>query len=136
TATADDTFNIFELQQAGGTNEMVLGMRMTAASNLLEIGIGDATAPTSFVTFPRNRWVLVELLATPSTGGSGVLTLYLDETQVATLTSLTQAAAVGRGVLGTQDTLSTTTGTLYFDQFAFDDLRLYGLPIRYPTQLY
>lgn len=136
TATADDTFNIYELQQAGGTNEMVLGMRITAATNLLEIGIGDAVAPTSFVTFPRNKWVCVELLATPSTGGSGVLTLFLDESQVATVTTLTQAAAIGRGVLGTQDTLSTTTGGLYFDQFIFDDGRLYGLPIRYPEELY
>jgi hypothetical protein len=136
TASADDTFNIYELQQAAGTNEMVLGMRITAATNLLEIGIGDAAAPTSFVTFPRNRWVNVELLATPSTGGAGVLTLFLDELQVATLTSLTQAAAIGRGVLGTQDTLSTTTGTLYFDQFIFDDLRIYGIPIRYPEELY
>jgi hypothetical protein len=136
TATADDTFNIFELQQAGGTNEMVLGMRVTAATNLLEIGIGDAVAPTSFVSFPRNQWVCVELLATPSTGGAGVLTLFLDEVQVATLTSLTQAAAIGRGVLGTQDTLSTTTGALYFDQFVFDDARIYGLPIRYPEELY
>lgn len=136
TATADDTFNIFELQQAGGTNEMVVGMRITTATDLLEIGIGDATAPTSFVSFPRNKWVCVELLATPSTTGAGVLTLFLDETQVATLTGLTQAAAIGRGVLGTQDTLATTTGTLYFDQFIQDDARLYGIPIRYPEEVY
>lgn len=136
TATADDTFNIFELQQAGGTNEMVVGMRITAATNLLEIGIGDATAPTSFVQFPRGKWVCVELLATPSTTGAGVLTLFLDETQVATVTGLTQAAAIGRGALGTQDTLATTTGTLYFDQFIQDDARLYGIPIRYPEEVY
>ena len=67
---------------------------------------------------------------------SGVLTLFLDETQVATLTTLTQAAAIGRGVLGTQDTLATTTGTLYFDQFIQDDARLYGIPIRYPEEVY
>lgn len=136
TATADDTFNIFELQQAGGTVEQSVGMRVTAASNLLEIGIGDGTAPTSFVTFPRNQWVCVEVLSTISTGGAGVITLWLDETQVATLTSLTQAAAVGQGVLGTQNTLATTTGTLYFDQFIMDDARIYGLPIRYPEEVY
>lgn len=137
TATADDTFQILELQQAGGaTTEMSLGMRVTAATNALDIGIGDGAAPTSFVTFPRNKWVCVELLATVSTAGAGVLTLFLDELQVATLTSLTQAAAVGTAQFGTLDTLSTTTGTLYFDQFVMDDARIYGLPIRYPESLY
>src|SRR6185295_2041092 len=135
TATADDTFNIFELQQAGGTIEQSVSMRITAASNLLEIGVGDGVVATSFVAFPRNKWVVVELTDKVSTGGSGLQTLYLDETQVIALTSQTQAAAVGKGVLGTQDTLATTTGTLYFDQFVQDDLRIYGLPIRYPNTL-
>ena len=135
TATADDTFNIFELQQAGGTVEISLGMRITASSNLLEIGIGDGTAPTSFVTFTRGVWTCVELLATVSTGGAGVVTLFLDGGQVATLTSQTHAAAVGAGVLGTQNTLSTTTGCLVFDQFVMDDARIYGLDKRFPTYL-
>jgi hypothetical protein len=135
TATADDTFQILELQQAGGTPEMVVGMKVTATTNALEIGIGDGTAPTSFVTFPRNKWVCVEVLATVSTTDAGVLTLFLDEVQVATLTSLDQAAAVGTAQFGTMNTLATTTGTLYFDQFVMDDTRIYGLPIRYPEQL-
>ena len=136
TATADDTFNIYELQQAGGTTEISLGMRVTATTNELEIGIGDGTAPTTFVSFPRGKWVCVELLATISTGGAGVVTLFLDETQVLTLTTQTHAAAVGRGVLGTQDTLATTTGALYFDQFVMDDTRIYGIPIQYPEEVH
>lgn len=136
TGTADDTFNIFELQQAGGTIEQSVSMRITAASNLLEIGVGDGIVATSFVTFPRNRWVAVELQDKVSTGGSGLQTLYLDEQSVIALTTQTQAAAVGKGVLGTQDTLATTTGGIYFDQFIQDDLRIYGLPIRYPEELY
>lgn len=136
TATADDTFNIFELQQAGGTIEQSVSMRITAATNLLEIGVGDGVVATSFVSFPRNKWVNVELQDKVSTGGSGLQTLYLDEVSAIALTSQTQAAAVGKGVLGTQDTLATTTGGIYFDQFVMDDLRVYGLPIRYPEELY
>lgn len=133
TATADDILNVFEFQQAGGTVEMALSMQITAATNLLEIGFGDGTVAGSFVTYPyRNKWVCVELLATVSTAGAGVATLFLDGTQVQTATSLTQAAAVGQGVLGTQNTLSTTTGAIYFDQFVFDDARIYPIPIRYP----
>lgn len=137
TATADDDFNIFELQQAGGaTTEASMGMRIIAATNALSIGVGDGTAPSSYVSFPRNRWVCVELEAKISTTGVGTLTLYLDEQSAIALTTLTAAAAVGTGALGTQDTLSTTTGTLYFDQFVMDDLRIYGLPIRYPEELF
>lgn len=136
TATADDVFNIFELQQAGGTVEMALSMQITAATNLLEIGFGDGTAASSFVTYPyRGKWVCVELLATVSTGGAGVATLFLDGTQVQTATSLTQAAAVGQGVLGTQNTLATTTGKIFFDQFVMDDARIYPISIRYPQEV-
>jgi hypothetical protein len=136
TATADDIFNIFELQQAGGTVEMSVSMQITAATNLLEIGFGDGTAQSSFVAWPgRNRWVCVELLATVSTGGAGVATLFLDGTQVQTATSLTQAAAVGQGVLGTQNTLATTTGMLFFDQFVMDDARIYPISNRFPHEV-
>lgn len=135
TATADDVFSIFELQQGGGTVEQTVGMQITAATGLLEIGVGDGTAPSSYVTFPRGRWVCVELLSTISTGGSGAMTLFLDGTSVIALTSLTQAAAVGQGVLGTQLTLATTTGKIYFDSFVMDEDRLYPLGDRYPSHI-
>lgn len=132
--TADDTFNVFELQQAGGTNEASVGFRVTNSTQLIEIGIGDGTAPTSFVQWPGlGKWVCVELLATISTGGAGVLTLFLDGAQVATLTGLTQAAAIGRGVLGSQDTVATTLGTIYYDQFVQDDGRIYPFREQYPS---
>lgn len=135
TATADDVFNLFEFQQAGGTVEGSLGMQITAATNLLQIGIGDGTAPSSYVTYTRGKWTCVELKYTVSTTGSGVFTLYLDGASVIALTSLTNAAAVGKGVLGTQDTLSTTTGTLLFDQVVFDENQIYPLSVRYPQSL-
>ena len=137
TASADDVFNIYELQQAGGTVESSLGMRITAATNALEIGVGDGTAPSSYVSYPgRGKWVLVELESSCQTNGTGKLTLYLNEVSAIALTSLTEAAAFGKGVLGTQDTLSTTTGGIYFDQFVVDDLRVYGIPIRYPMEMF
>lgn len=131
--TADDTFNIFELQQAGGTVEISCGMRVTNSSQLIEIGIGDGTAPTSFAPWPALRkHVCVELLATISTTGSGVVTLYLDGAQVVTLTNQTHAAAIGKGVLGSQDTLATTLGTIYYSEFIQDDARLYPYRERFP----
>lgn len=132
TATADDTFNIFTLQQGGGTVESAVGMRITAATNLLEIGVGDGTAPTDFVEFPRGKWVIVELEAKIHTTDEGTLTLYLDGGSAIALTTLDNAAAVGQGVLGTTGTLATTSGTLLFGEFIMDDARIYPSNERFP----
>lgn len=135
TATADDTFNIFEFQQAGGTNEGSVSMRMTAATNLLEIGVGDGIVATSFVPFTRGRWTAVELQYKCSTTAVGTFTLFIDGSSVVALTGLTNAAAIGQGVIGTQDTLSTTTGLILIDQFVFDDLQIYPISVRFPRNL-
>lgn len=134
--TADDVFNVFELQQAGGTVEVSVGFQVTNSTQLIEFGIGDGTAPTSFTQWPaRGKWVCVELLATISTGGSGVVTLFLDGTQVVTLTSQTHAAAIGQGVLGSQNTLATTLGAIYYDEFVQDDARIYPYRERFPAAI-
>ena len=135
-ASADDVWNIFEFQQAAGTREAVCGLRITAATDAVEIGIGDGIAVTDYsaAALEKNRWYHVEIGMLVSTAGVGTLTLYVDGVSVVALTTLTNAAAVGTGVLGTQDTLSTTTGTLLFDQFIFDDLRVYPARERFPTQ--
>ena len=131
--TADDTFNVFELQQAGGTPEVSVGFRVTNSTQLIEFGIGDGTAPTSFAHWPAlGKWVCVELYANIETNGTGVVTLFLDGAQVATLTSQTHAAAVGQGVLGSQDTLATTLGTIYYDEFVMDEDRVYPYRERFP----
>jgi len=87
------------------------------------------------VTFTRGKWTAIELTYLVSTAGAGTFTLYLDGASVIALTSLTNAAAVAKGVLGTQDTLSTTTGVLLFDQFVCDDARIFPISIRYPQSL-
>jgi len=136
-ASADDVFNIFEFQQAGGTVEASVGLRITAATDAVEIGIGDGTATTDYAaaTLQKNRWYHVEVEMLVSTAGAGTLQLFIDGVSVVSLTTLTNAAAVGRGVLGTQDTLSTTTGTLLFDQFKFDDARVYPDRERFPRAM-
>src|SRR3990167_3039945 len=122
-ATADDTFNIFEFQQAAGTIEAALSLRITAATDVVEIGIGDGVVADNFATaaLQKNRWYHIEVGMLVSTSSVGTLTLYVDGVSVVALTSLDQAAEVGTGVLGTQDTAGTTTGTLLFDQCVFDD---------------
>lgn len=135
-ATADDTFNLLELQQAGGTVECSLGLRITASTDEVEIGIGDGTAPTNFATptLSKGVWHCIEWQVLISTTGAGTQDLYVDgSSSLVALTGLTNAAAVGQGVLGTQDTLATTTGTILIDQFVMDDERVYPFRERFPS---
>ena len=131
--TADDVFNVFEAQQSGGTIEACVGFRVTNSTQLIEIGIGRASAPSTYVQWPGlGKHVCVELSVGVSNAGAGFVTLYLDGAQVLTLTSQTNGGAVGQGVLGSQDTLATTLGTIYYDNFVMDDARVYPFKERFP----
>lgn len=134
TATADDTFNLLELQQTDATQECALGIRVTAATGIIDIGIGDGVAPTNFVNLSTGVWHCVEWKVKISTAGAGTQDLYLDGSgSVISLTSLT-SNAVDKGVLGTQDTLATTTGVILIDTFVMDDARIYPITERWPNQ--
>lgn len=130
-ATSDDTWNIYEVQGTANAVENAVGMRYTAATGVLDIGVGQ-TAPTQFYPINKGRWYHVELVSVIQTGGTGTGTLWIDGAQVAQITTLTNTAVL-RGVLGTQDTLSTTSGTLLFSQFRFDDLQVYPPRERFPS---
>lgn len=131
-ATSDDTFNIYEVQGTANAVENAVGLRVTAATDKFEIGVGN-TAPTVFASISKGVWHHVELVSVIQTGGTGTATLWLDGAQVAQVTTLTNTAVL-RGVLGTQDTLSTTTGTILFDEFRFDDGQIYPNRNRWATQ--
>ena len=132
-ATADDIWNIYEVQGTANAVENAVGMQYTAATDVLEIGVGQV-APTVFYGINKGRWYHVELVSVIQTGGTGTATLWLDGVQVATITTLTNTAVL-RGVLGTQNTLSTTTGTLLFKNFKFDDAQVYPPNQRFPTTI-
>lgn len=132
-ATADDIFNIFELQ-AGGTVEGAISLQITGATDLVEIGIGETAASTFNSYVSKGVWHQVELRALVDSGGGndGVLELFLDGASIQTVSTLDQGA-ITDGVLGTQNTLSTTdAGYLLFDEFAFDNTRLF-IPHRFAT---
>jgi len=141
TGTADDTINLFELQNASNVAEATFGLRIVAATNTINFGIGE-TAPTSFGTaaIERGKWHTIELQVHLDDGGSndGTIDLYVtpEETVAATVVHATQVAtldqaAVTHGHLGVQDHLATTTGVLLFDEFVQDDTRLYAVIDRF-----
>jgi hypothetical protein len=128
-----DIFNIFELQGTADAVEAAIGLRITTGASVVEIGIGQ-TAPATFATQPlhKGRWYTIELKTLCDTAGAGTSDLYVDGALVQSITTITNTAIL-RGVLGTQNTLSTTTGHLYIDAFAFDDARLYPARDRFPV---
>ena len=62
----------------------------------------------------------------------GTLDLFIEDANVVSLATLDNAAAIGSGSLGTQDTLATTTGTILFDDFVFDDGQIFRDKRRFP----
>lgn len=131
-ATADDTLNLLELQ-ATGTVELAVGLRITAATGAIEIGVGE-TAPTQFSaqTLDRGRWYEIEVTGNvdAGVGNDGDATLYVDGVSRATVTTLDQGAITDL-VLGVQNQLATTTGTLYIDSYIADEGRVYPMVDRY-----
>lgn len=119
-ATADDTFNIFEVQSAAAV-QGVIGLRITAATGVVEIGTGKV-APTVFAAQPlvRGRWYCLELVSDIETGGTGTETLWVDNTQAAQVTTITNIALTTTA-LGVRNALSTTSGHMFYDQVVYDD---------------
>ena len=136
-ATADDNFSIFELQQGGGTQEFVVGCTVTASTDDVTVWVAINSTPetTSAAALPKGRWFVLEVEANVDTAAAnGDITVYLDGASIVSLaTPVQNAAAVGQGVLGTQNTLSTTTGVILFDDFIMDDARIYPPNERFPS---
>jgi len=139
TGTADDTVEVLNLQNGSNVDEVVFGFRIVAATNVINLGIGE-TAPTSFSSqeIERGIWYTVELDITLDAGGGndGTVDIYVtkedelaDTAVAATQVSSLDQAAVTHARLGITGHLATTTGTILFDNFVQDDARVYP-PVR------
>ena len=129
-ATATDIINIYEVQGTANAVENVVALRLSS-SGATEIGVGSATV-SAYVGISKGVWHHVELVSVIQTGGTGTATLWLDGASVATEIGITNTAVL-RGVLGVQDCLATTSGTLLFDSFKFDDSQAYPSNQRFPN---
>ena len=132
-----DTVPLLEIQSAGNTVEAVVGFKILAGvNNNIKFAIGD-TAPTSLTdSIDKSKWHCNELAVTLDSGGGndGTIDLYVTPegsapttTVAATQVASLDQAAVTHAVLGVQDHLATSQGTILFDEFAFDDARLFDL---------
>ncbi len=146
TGSADDTFVLFQAQDTSNVVQAALGARIVATTNVINFGFGEAT-PTSFSTVPvkRSTWYTVELDITISSDtdtatNDGTIDMFVTETGKPTKTAIAVGTsqvtmtntAVTHIVLGLQDQLATTSGTILFDNIKQDDGRLYSRRDRYP----
>ena len=131
-----DVFNIYEHQGTANAIECAISLKITTGADLVEIGLGQTSEAGSFSTkkLRKGQWYCLDLKTFIDTGTAGTSDLYVDGGLVASLTGLTNTA-VARGVLGTQNTLSTTLGHIYMDRFAHDDTQLGPDRDRYPETI-
>ncbi len=132
-ATSDDIFNIFEWQSTSNVVEAVISLQITAATDVVEITIADGTeGSTNFNEITKGVWHCIEATVLAATDSTGTLDLFVDGgIYQAQQASVDFSLAITHGLLGTQNTLSTTTGTILFDQFVFDDGRIFPFQRRF-----
>jgi len=151
--TAQDIFPILELQSPT-SNTVRTGVYLRSdftggATTYYQIGVGGNQGGAAYLgtQLQTNRWHCLELSAKPANlpnegdalgrQDNGAATLYVNgNLNVATSAIIMTGgadASIGQAVLGTQDTVSTTTGTILLDEFIADDARLYPALGRWET---
>lgn len=138
-ATSDDVFSIYELQGTANAQESVVALSITAATQAVLIGTAQVPGDIVFSgePLPRGKWICIELATADVIGSAtGTSQLFVDGVARAAVTHAAVNTVIARGVLGTQDTLSTTTGHVYMDAFVFDDTRIYPHSDRYPDTMW
>lgn len=134
--TATDVVHLLELTGAASAVTVAFGFRITITTNVINLAIGGANTgavPDNFSSIPieRGLWYSVEIKANIQTGGTGTLDVIVtkdgksqtttSEVAVTTLTNI----AVTDGLLGLQNHLTTTTGTILIDNFVMDDAQIF-----------
>ena len=133
TATADDTFNIYELQGAAAAVQSAIALRITASTDEVDMSVGKTGASSSYTSVSKGVWHHIEIKSVIADAAGGSVSLYMDGIDTGATSVLITNIDVTQGVFGTQDTLATTTGTLLFDDFRVDDALVYPHRQRFPN---
>jgi hypothetical protein len=134
-STANDSVPILEFQRTTANAVIYsFGFQVFAATDLITWNVGEATPS---LQVPGNAqlgvWNTIELMLNVQTGAAtGDVELYVtpegeepSTTAVRSAGSIQNAAAVVRAILGTQDKLATTLGTVLVDDFVVDNARIW-----------
>lgn len=127
--TVVDVINIFELQSASNNIETRVGINVPVGGPL-NFRLSVAAGSNNGAALEADHWYLLEIDVTLDSGGSndGTLTLYVTRDDQPISSSSNYLAIdtldqdeVLRGVLGIQNRKDTTSGTVLFDDFVFDE---------------
>jgi len=138
--TVAEGFTVFELQGAANVVTFAFGLGVSLTNNNMTWAAGELTPASGGGEIPLGKWFTVELKCNVETGGSGEIEVYITpegeeppSSANQTVGSITNIAAT-HGVLGVQDHLSTTYGTILMDNFVMDDERIYPDKDRFSTE--
>ena len=138
--TANDIMPLVEFQQAGGTVEFAFGIEISKTNGAVYYKAGVTTPNfTQTGTAPLGVWTTIELKVNIQTAAAtGEIEVYITRdgctptsSQYLSVGSVQAAGAVGQMIVGTQDKLSTTRGTILMDNFVMDNARIYPTKNRF-----
>ena len=133
--TADDDILLVLFEEVEDTTTgATLFLRMINSTDVISLALGEneTISTTTLVEIKRGRWYDVEVKMKADTQGAGTLDLYLDR-GISSLISITSVTAlpIVDVLVGVQGGVTTTTGTILFDDVRFDDAQVYGDLERY-----
>ena len=133
--TADDDILLALFEETEDTTTgAALFLRMINSTDVISLALGENETinTTTLAEIKRARWYDVEVKMKADSEGAGTLDLYLNRgiTSRISITSVTSAPIVDV-LVGVQGGLTTTTGTILFDDVRFDDGQIYGDLERY-----
>ena len=131
----NDEFAVYQLL-ATTTDEGSIVINYTTA-NGLRIGLESPSETNAYTSLMTGRWIHVALDIVIDAGGGndGSLTLYIDGTQVAQLTTIDQGAITDARLGAINLDAGTTAGTLLFDHFIADNATVKPPAERFPENL-
>ncbi len=139
--TADDDILLVLFEETEDTTTgATLFLRMIASTDVISLALGENETinTTTLAEIKRGQWYDVEVKMKADTQGAGTLDLYLNKgiNSRISITSVT-AAPIVDVLVGVQGGLTTTTGTILFDDVRFDTAQIYGDLERYrPTNVH
>ena len=133
--TADDDIHLVHFEESEDTTTgTTLFLRMINSTDAISLALGENETinTTTLYQIKRGRWYNIEVKMKADSQGAGTLDLYVNNSASAiSITSVT-AAPILDIIFGVTDGLTTTTGTILFDEVKFDDVQVYPYRERRP----
>jgi len=133
--SADDDIHLVHFEEVEDTTTgATLFLRMITATDVISLALGENETinTTTLYTITRGRWYNIGVRMLADTQGAGTLDLYVDSSASKIAITSVTAVPILDIIFGVTDGLSTTTGTILFDEVKFDDVQVFPYRERRP----